>query len=73
MRNLLLKYRSSKYRCFINGLIFASLSAVALFLCINFILDNTATRFEVLFPFLICIISMLLGFVSMFRPVPGTN
>lgn len=73
MRILYSKYRSSKFKCFLNGLMFAILSLVAMFLCVNFLMDKTATRLEILLPFGLSIISMLLGFVSMFRRVPGTN
>ncbi|TAH65617.1 MAG: hypothetical protein EWM47_11080 [Anaerolineaceae bacterium] len=67
MRNFIYKYRSSKFKCFLNGLVFAILSVIAMFLCINILMDKTASRFEVLFPFCFSIISMLLGFISMFK------
>lgn len=73
MRNFLIKYRSNKFRRFLNGLIFAMLSLVAMFLCVYFLMDKSATRFEILIPFGVSIISMLFGFVSMFKTVPGTN
>lgn len=61
------RYRSSKFKCFLNGLVFALLSIIAMLLCINFLMDQTATRLDVLFPFVLSVISMLLGFISMFR------
>lgn len=67
MRNFMYKYRSNKFRCFLNGLIFALLSIIAMYLCVNFLMDKTATRLDVLFPFILSVISMLLGFISMFR------
>ncbi|NLO08325.1 MAG: hypothetical protein GX129_00430 [Clostridiales bacterium] len=67
MRNFLSKYRTSKFRCFLNGLIFAGFSMIAMFLCVNFLMDKSATRIEVLIPFALSIISMLLGFASMFK------
>lgn len=67
MRSLMYRYRSSKFKCFLNGLVFALLSIIAMLLCINFLMDQTATRLDVLFPFVLSVISMLLGFISMFR------
>jgi hypothetical protein len=47
-----------------NGLIFAIISIIALTLCVLNILDNTNTH--IILPFLIGVISMTLGFCTMF-------
>jgi uncharacterized membrane protein YbhN (UPF0104 family) len=67
MRIFLSKYRYSKFRRFLNGLAYAIVSVVAMFTCVYFLMDKTATRFEILIPFGLSIISMLFGFVSLFR------
>jgi len=73
MRNLMIRYKANKFRRFVNGLIFAMLSLVAIFLCVYFLKEKSATRLEIILPFVLSIISMLFGFVSMFKTVPGTD
>jgi uncharacterized membrane protein YtjA (UPF0391 family) len=65
MKRMVYRYRFSKFRCFLNGLIFAVISMIALLLCLSDI--SKAAGSEVILPFFIAIISMLLGIVSMFR------
>ncbi len=66
MRNFVYRYRASKFKCFFNGLAFAMISVLAMLLCVVFIMDKSATEFEIIFSFCLSVISMLFGFVSMF-------
>ena len=65
MKRMVYRYRFSKFKCFLNGLIFAVISIAALLLCLSDIASSTDR--EVILPFFIAIISMLLGLVSMFH------
>lgn len=66
MRRMVKKYKFSKFKCFLNGLIFASISLISLLLCMSEITVYSAEPAEVIPPFFIAIISMLLGLFSMF-------
>jgi hypothetical protein len=66
MRKIILKYRVSKYRRITRGLLFAVISFAALSLCIFYSLDNASSELKIFLPFIIAIISMFLGFLSMF-------
>ncbi|MBE5966381.1 MAG: hypothetical protein E7255_05370 [Lachnospiraceae bacterium] len=67
MKRVIQRYRFSKYNRFTNGLLFAVISMTALFLCISDIYNKAVTGFEIMFPFMIALISMFLGFLSMFH------
>jgi mannose/fructose/N-acetylgalactosamine-specific phosphotransferase system component IID len=67
MRNILRKFKSSKYRCFYKGLTYALLSVMAMFLCIFFIKDKSSTKFDILFSFCLAVICMLQGLASMYK------
>ena len=67
MKKIVIRYRYSKYRRFTGGLLFALISTVSLLLCFSGIYEYHDTGFEVVLPFFIAIISMILGFVTMFR------
>jgi mannose/fructose/N-acetylgalactosamine-specific phosphotransferase system component IID len=73
MRNFIYKYNRSKFRCFLNGLWFAILSVAAMLFCVYYLRDKTAATIEILISFGLSILSMLMGFISMFRTVPRTN
>lgn len=66
MRRMVKKYKISKFKCFMNGMIFASISLISLILCVSEITVYSAEPSEVILPFFIAIISMLLGLFSMF-------
>lgn len=66
MRRMVKKYKISKFKCFMNGMIFASISLISLILCMSEITVYSAEPSEVILPFFIAIISMLLGLFSMF-------
>jgi len=66
MRRMVKKYKFSKFKCFMNGMIFASISLISLILCMSEITVYSAEPSEVILPFFIAIISMLLGLFSMF-------
>jgi phosphomevalonate kinase len=66
MKRIIFKYRSSKYRRFTGGLIFAVIAVIALALCQLSIIDNQEQMTVVIY-FCIAVISMLMGFVAMFR------
>ncbi|HBI72207.1 MAG TPA: hypothetical protein DDY59_03345 [Lachnospiraceae bacterium] len=67
MKRMIQKYRFSKYKRFTNGLLFAVISMTALYLCISDIYNKTASSFEIMFPFVVALISMFLGFLTMFH------
>lgn len=66
MKRIVYKYRISKYTRFTEGLLFAVIAGVALMLCLAQISADAAFG-DILLPFGIGIISMLMGFISMFR------
>ncbi len=63
MKQMVYRYRFSKFKCFLNGLLFAVISMIALLLCLSDI--SKAADSEVILPFFVAIISMLLGIISM--------
>lgn len=66
MKRIVNKYRISKFKRFSQGLLFAVIATIALSFCLADISARAAQE-EIIIPFSIAIISMLLGFVSMFR------
>lgn len=67
MKKLVKRYRFSKYKKFTEGLLFAIISGIALILCLSIMTSRVASSVEIIFPFTVAIISMLMGFVVMFR------
>ncbi len=67
MKMIVHKYRISKFKRFANGLLFAVISAVSLTLCLTDIYNTTAVQTEIMLPFGVGILSMLIGFFTMFR------
>ena len=66
MRNIVIRYQYSKYGRFTSGLLFAMISGISLLLCFSGIHEYQNTGNEVLLPFFIAVVSMILGFVTMF-------
>ncbi|MGF7144007.1 hypothetical protein HNQ56_002437 [Anaerotaenia torta] len=64
MKQVVYKYKYSKFKCFLNGLVFAVISTIALLLCLSDL--SKAADSKVILPFFIAIVSMLMGIVSMF-------
>jgi hypothetical protein len=67
MKKIVHKYRVSKFKCFMSGMLFAVISVIALALCLTDIYKQTAVNTEIILPFTIAIISMLMGLFSMFK------
>jgi hypothetical protein len=66
MRRMVKRYKFSKFKCFFNGMIFACISMLALLLCMSGITVSSKEPSEIILPFFISMISMLLGLYSMF-------
>jgi hypothetical protein len=66
MKRIVYKYRVSKFKRFTEGLLFAVISAIAFALCLAGISSGAAQE-DIIVPFCFGGISMLMGFVSMFR------
>lgn len=66
MRRMVYKYRISKFKRFTQGLLFAIIAIIALTMCLADIWAS-AEQEEIILPFCIAIISILMGFISMFR------
>ena len=67
MKKIVYKYRINKFSRFTNGLLFAIISLIALSLCLSGMAEQTTTQSDIILPFGIAIISMSLGFLTMFR------
>lgn len=67
MKSMVNKYKISKFKRFMNGLLFGIISLLALLLCLSAITAYHSTGSEVMLPFFTAICSMLLGLNSMFR------
>lgn len=67
MLRIINKLRYSKYKRFIEGLLFALISMITIILCVLAITDKSATDSDVILPFILSIISLLTGFVVMFH------
>lgn len=67
MKKVVRRLRFSKYKRFTEGLLFAIISGIALILCLSIMTSRVVSSVDILLPFSIAIISMLLGFVVMFR------
>lgn len=66
MKRIIFKYRSSKYKRFTGGLLFAVIAVIALALCQIGIAGNEE-QITVVMHFCVAVLSMLMGFVTMFR------
>lgn len=73
MRRVVYRYKISKFKRCMNGMMFALISIIALLLCMSDISRNTASQYEVILPFFIAIISMLLGLFTMLHETGKTK
>lgn len=64
MRKILHKYRLSKFKCFVNGLLYAIISMVALILCLTYIFTQADAQVKISLTFGTACISLLLGLLS---------
>ena len=67
MRKFINKYRVSKYNRFLNGMIFALITVVALIMCLAGMTEQSQISADTILAFAIAIISILMGMFSMFR------
>lgn len=67
MKKVVKKYNSNKFCRFINGLLFGVISFGSLAYCTTNIIKNTNIQLNIVLPFLLAIISMLMGMFTMFR------
>lgn len=67
MRRIVNQFKISKFKRITEGLIFAVISCISIILCLLYISNSKATNMEIFVPFIIALISLLLGFVTMFR------
>lgn len=67
MKKIWRSYRINKFRCFVNSMAFAIITAMALYLCIMNIYSKTETNTAILLPFFTAILSIILGVITMFR------
>jgi len=66
LKKIVYKYRISKFKRFTNGLLFAIIAVIALTLCLVDMSSNSTEQVEIILPFVIAIVSMSLGLLSMF-------
>lgn len=65
MRKVVYRYKISKFKRCMNGMMFALISIIALILCMSDISHSTSTQLEVILPFFIAIVSMFMGLFTM--------
>lgn len=66
MMKLIHRCDKSKYRCFLSGLLFACISVAALIFCIMAIKGKHMSGPEIMLPFGIAVLSMLIGVFTMY-------
>jgi uncharacterized membrane protein YtjA (UPF0391 family) len=67
MKKVVYRYKFSKFKRCMNGTLFGIISIIALLLCLSDITSASATEADILLPFFIAIVSMLLGLFTMLR------
>ncbi|MDF2486530.1 MAG: hypothetical protein K0R46_2698 [Herbinix sp.] len=67
MKRMVYRYKISKFNRFMNGMVFALISMIALILCMSDITQSSANESGVIFPFFISIVSLSLGLFTMLR------
>ena len=67
MKRMVYRYKISKFKRCMNGMIFGFISIVALLLCLSDLSHYTSATTEVILPFFIAIVSMILGLFTMLR------
>lgn len=71
MKKMVNRYKISKFKRFMNGLIFGIISVITLLLCLSSITVYRSTDTNVILWFFISICSMLMGLFSMFKTKEG--
>ena len=66
MKRIICRYQSSKFKRFVSGLLFAVIALIALGLCQTGI-SAKQEQFVIFIYFAIAILSMTMGFISMFH------
>ncbi len=67
MKRMVNRYKISKFKRCMNGMIFGLISIIALILCMSDISQYSTMESKVILPFFIAIVSMLLGLFTMLR------
>lgn len=67
MKKVVRQLKESKFKRFVNGLLFAIISMISILLCMVNITDQNTPATHGVFLFIITIISMAFGFYFMFR------
>ena len=67
MKKFIYRYRKNKFKRFLDGLMFAVISIISLTICYTYITDYTASLVKIILFFIIALLSLLLGFASMFH------
>lgn len=67
MKRMVYRYKISKFNRFMNGMVFALISMIALILCMSDITQSSANESGFILPFFIAIVSLLLGLFTMLR------
>ncbi len=65
MKRVVYRYKISKFKRCMNGMMFALICGIALILCMTDLSHGSATQYEVILPFFIAIVSLLLGLFTM--------
>ncbi len=73
MKKMVNRYKISKFKRFLNGLVFGIISVIALLLCLSSITVYRSTDANVILWFFLSIFSMLMGLFSMFKTKEGRN
>ena len=67
MKRVVYRYKISKFKRCMNGMMFAFISSISLILCLSDISKSNAPQHDVILPFFIASVSMLLGLFTMLR------
>lgn len=71
MKKIVHRYRISKFKRFANGLLFAAISCTALIICFYGSSAHPIPKNDIVLPFTIAVISLILGFFTMFHSDTG--
>lgn len=71
MKRMVYRYKISKFKCIMNGLVFGVISVITLLHCLYSITVYRSTAPDGILWFLISICSMLMGLISMFKTKEG--
>lgn len=67
MKRMVYRYKISKFKRCMNGMVFGFISIIALILCMSGISQYSTMKSNVILPFFVAIVSMLLGLFTMLR------